>query len=515
MRKINATISARVGKAATICLSVSLALFFPCPAEADALTDWNLNAAKAALAACFEPPGSNDPAHESRMYAMMHVAIHDALNAIDRRFRPYAYDVQGPTGASREAAVASAARNVLVPVISELPFGAACVQAGIASVEADYSAAIAALPNNAARMQGIMVGQSAAAAINALRAGDGADEELADFDYKEGTEPGQFRFVPGFDLAAGAAWANVTPFVLRQGSQFRPGPPPPVASPQYAASFNELKGFGGDGMTTPSARTPEQTQSALFWIESSPLTWNRIARNVSVTRGLDLWENARLFTLLNLAVADGYITHFDTKYHYKTWRPVTAVHLADSDGNPDTVGDPTWTPLQQNYPTPEYDSGHSVAGGAAEQVLREFFGTDNIGFTICSQTLPAGQKCTDPSPVLRSFTSFSQAAQENASSRILSGLHFRHSVETGVQHGRKIGNRAVNMSLLPAGVTLGDVNASGVVDCADIGIVRAAFGRQTGQPGWNPRADVDTDGIIDVRDLAFISQKLPAGTRCQ
>ena len=141
-------LAVRAGKAAALCLAMSAALVFPPRAAADAVTDWNVNAGKAALAACIEPPGSNDPAHESRMYAMMHVAIHDALNAIDRRFRPYVFNVQGPTGASREAAVASAARNVLVPVISQLPFSAACVQAGIASVEADYSAAIAALPNN-------------------------------------------------------------------------------------------------------------------------------------------------------------------------------------------------------------------------------------------------------------------------------------------------------------------------------------------------------------------------------
>ena len=202
-RRINETVMAvRVGKAATICLSMSLALVFPRPAAADAVTDWNANAGKAALAACIAPV--DDPPHESRMYAMMHVAIHDALNAIDRRFRPYVFNAQGPAGASREAAVASAARNVLVPVISQLPFPAACMQAGIASVEADYAAAIAALPNNAAKMQGIQVGQAAAAAIVALRAGDGSDKPLADFNYPQGTKPGEFRFVPGFNFASGA-----------------------------------------------------------------------------------------------------------------------------------------------------------------------------------------------------------------------------------------------------------------------------------------------------------------------
>jgi hypothetical protein len=440
---------ARGRRGVAIFLSLAAALFFPHPAAADSVTDWNVNAGKAALAACIEPPGSNDPMHESRLYAMVHVAIHDALNAIDRRFRPYVFSVQGPNGASREAAVASAARNVLVPIIGRLPFSAACVQAGIASVEADYAAAIGAIPNDAARMQGIQVGQSSAAAIVTARTGDGSDQPLPDFDYPQGTQPGEFRFPPGFDFAAGAAWAQVTPFVLSHGSQFRPGPPYKISSKKYAADFNELKAFGGDGVTSPSVRTPDQTQLGLFWIESPPLTWNRIARNVSASRGLDLWENARLFGLLNLAMADGYIGSMDAKYRYKFWRPVTAVHTADSDGNPETAGDPAWVPLQFNYPSPDYDSAHSVAGGAASQVLEEFFGTDKIAFRACSLTLPPGQRCTDPSPVSRSYTSFSEAAEENAFSRIVIGIHFRDAVEQGTQHGRKIGRRAANLFLRP------------------------------------------------------------------
>jgi hypothetical protein len=299
-------------------------------------------------------------------------------------------------------------------------------------------------------MQGIELGQRAAAAVVALRAGDGSDKPLADPNYPQGTRPGEFRFVPGFDVAAGAAWADVTPFVLSQASQFRPGHPYQIRGRNYAADFNEVKAFGGNGMTTPSLRTPDQTQLGLFWIEGSVLTWNRIARKVSASRGLDLWENARLFGWLNLAVADAYISHFDAKYHYNFWRPVTAIHLADSDGNPDTVGDSSWTPLQFNYPTPSYPSGHSTAGGAAAQVLQDFFGTDNISFEICSLTMPPGQSCTDPSPVLRSYFSFSQAAEENAVSRIFVGLHFRNDVEEGVRLGRKIGKRATNLYLRPA-----------------------------------------------------------------
>jgi hypothetical protein len=438
----------RIVKATTICLSLSLALVLPRSAAADAVTDWNANAAKAALAACIAP--GNDPLHESRLYAMMHVSIHDALNAIDRRFRPYVFDVQGPTGASGPAAVASAARNVLIPVINRLPFPAACVQAGIASVEADYSAAISAVPDGVAKTQGINLGQASAAVIVALRANDGSDAPLQDFTYPQRTGPGEFRFTPGFNFAFGTRWGDVTPFVLNDASQFRPGPPYRIRSRKYAADFDEVKRLGGNGVTTLTMRTPEQTQIALFWLESSPLAWNRIARSVSASRGLDLWENARLFGLLNLALADGYIGNADTKGHYNFWRPVTAIHTGDDDGNPNTDGDPAWTPLEPNYPNPDYDSGHSLEGGAAAEVLREFFGTDNIGFRACSFTLPPGQRCTDPNPVFRQYSSFSQAAEENAFSRILAGLHFRDAIEVGLKHGQKIGNRTVNRFLRPA-----------------------------------------------------------------
>ena len=148
-------------------------------------------------------------------------------------------------------------------------------------------------------------------------------------------------------------------------------------------------------------------------------------------------------------MADGYIGSFDTKYHYRFWRPVTAIRLADIDDNPATIADPTWTPLVQTPPIPDYDSGHAVEGGAAAEVLRQFFKTDQVSFSACSFTLPAGQTCSDASPTLRRFTSFSQAADENAVSRIYVGFHFRDAVETGTRHGEKIGRRAVNHFLRP------------------------------------------------------------------
>jgi hypothetical protein len=424
----------------------------PPKSAVNAVTAWNANAGRAALAACISP--TDDPLHESRMYAMTHLAIHDALNAIDRRSRPYAFVARAQPQTSPEGAVAAAARDVLVALLAKLPappFTQACIDAGVASVEADYAKALAALPDGPAKTRGVALGQAAAAAILALRAADGSDTQFLAFDYPQGTAPGVWRFTPGLPFALAPGWADVTPFVLRDSSQFRPPPPYALTSKKYTRDFNEVKRLGGDGTTTPSARTAEQTEIARFWVESSPLQWNRIARAVSADRQLDLWESARLFGLLNMALADGYIGSFEAKFQvYNFWRPVTAIQNADADGNPSTTGDPTWTPLVPTPPIPDHDSAHSVEGGAAAAVLARFFGTDATHFATCSLTLPAGSTCADSAPVLRRYASFSQAAEENGLSRILVGFHFRKAVEDGIAHGRKIGNRAVNRFLRPA-----------------------------------------------------------------
>jgi hypothetical protein len=169
--------------------------------------------------------------------------------------------------------------------------------------------------------------------------------------------------------------------------------------------------------------------------------WNRIARIVSTQQGLTPAENARLFALLNLALADGYIGSYETKYYHHFWRPITAIRLADIDDNPDTSTDPTWEPLLPTPALPDYDSAHSVEGSAAAEMLKRVFGTDTISFTTCSTTLPAGSTCTDASPVTRSYNSFSEAAEENGLSRILIGFHFRKAVTDGIKHRRKIDNR--------------------------------------------------------------------------
>ena len=418
-------------------------------AGTNAVVLWNANAGEASLTAC--SLGGAGP-QEARMYAMMHIAIHDALNGIDRRSQPYAADLQAPSWTSPDASVAAAAHDVLVPTFSSFSIflPAECIEAGIASVEADYAAALDAIPAGAAKTQGIALGHDAATAILALRADDGYDTPFIDPDFEEGTEPGEYRYTPGFPFAAAPHLGeDLTPFALRDNTQFRPRGPLPLNSAKYAADVNEIQRLGGDDITTPSARTPEQTEIALFWLESSPLRWNRIARSAATSEGLGLWNSARLFALLNIGLTDGYIGTFETKYHYLFWRPVTAIRLADTDGNRATRADPTWTPLQPTPPIPDFDSGHAVEGGVGAQVLRKFFHTDRISFSICSFTLPAGETCADATPTMRNFTSFSQAAQENALSRIYVGFHFRDAVVVGTHHGEKIGNWTVDHVLRP------------------------------------------------------------------
>jgi hypothetical protein len=415
----------------------------------NAVLAWNANAGSAAIAACIAPV--DNPLNESRAYAMAQIAVHDALNAIHRRFAPYVYYGHAARNASPEAAVAAAAHDVLVSTLLAIPapFPASCGQAGAASVEASYTAALAGVPDRPAKAAGVAVGRAAAAAVLAARASDGSSTPLVVADFPQGTAPGAWRFTPDRPFAFAPGWGTVTPFAVRDAAQFLPGPPPALTGKRYARDFAEVKALGGDGTTTPSARTADQTQTALFWLESSPLMWNAIARTVATDRGLDLWQSARLFGLLNAALADGYITSFTTKYHYRFWRPVTAIREAGTDGNPRTAPDPTWTPLVTTPPIPDYESAHAVEGAAAAAVLRGVLGTDRVSFSACSLTLPAGSTCTDPGTVRRSFSRLSQAAAENGDSRVLIGFHFRTAVERGIRLGTSVGDLAVDRLMRP------------------------------------------------------------------
>jgi hypothetical protein len=433
----------------------ALATFLPGPvAEAvapprpNAVVRWDEVAGRTALAACVSP--AKDPLHESRMYAMTSLAVHNALNAIEPRYRFYGVGLVQTRGALEDAAVAAAARAVLIATVTDLPDAFTdCRAAALQVVEDAYAADMGAILPAAAKDLGVAVGSAAAKAMVDLRADDGSGTPLAVPDYPQGTRPGQWRFTPDRPFAFAPGWADVTPFGLLGRATFRINPPYRLSSVSYARDFAEVKAYGGDGVTTPSARTPDQTEAARFWIESSPLQWNRIAREAAVRRGLDERESARLLALLNMALTDGYISSWGVKYQHRFWRPVTAIREADTDDNPWTIPDASWTPLDTTPPIPDHDSAHAVEGAAAATVLAHVLGTDRLPIRACSLTLPEGQRCDDPAPRRRSFTGFWQAAQENADSRVWVGYHFRHAAEVGLDHGRYVGTEVLR-NLLPA-----------------------------------------------------------------
>jgi PAP2 superfamily len=413
-----------------------------------AVLEWNESASRAAAAACIAP--SDNPLNESRMYAMAQLAVHDALNAIDRRAASYGPAFTASRRANPRAAVAAAAHDTLVSAISEIqaPFTQQCRDAGVALVTKSYADQLRQVPNGPSKRSGLAVGHRAADGIIALRRGDGAGTPLIvpDFPQSDHT-PGVWRFTPGAPFAFAPGWGQVKPFALTSAQQFGTPEPLPLSSGHYARDLNEVKGLGGDGVTTPSRRSAEQTEMALFWMESSPTMWNRIGRQLAVSKGIDGWQQARLFGQLNMALADGYVATFSTKYRELYWRPVTAIQQADRDGNSRTSPDRTWTPLRPTPAIPDYDSGHSVEGGVAAGVLSSFFGTSRLHFSTCSDSLPE-HPCGAVSPTTRSFHSVTQAAQENANSRIYLGFHFRYATEVGTHRGLEIGRWTASHSLV-------------------------------------------------------------------
>jgi hypothetical protein len=414
------------------------------PVWADEVADWNSAALDMVVA------GGQNAILASRTLAMMHLAIHDALNAIERRYEPYLYEGRAEPQAAPGAAVAAAARDILAGVLPS--FGTAEQRAkAIGMLESTYTAALAKMPDGSQKNQGLVAGQAAAAAMLTARQQDTA---TATTQYTPGTTPGRWQPhpnpVPANPAIADPAlavgnlaavlphWGTVTPFMMAVPWQFRLPGPPPLKSEQYARDYNEVKRIGGKSSTE---RTATQTEIAKYWYESSPQGWSRIARVVSAQRGLDPWDTARLLALVNAGIADGYIAGADTRYLYNFWRPVTAIRAGDTDENDATVPDPTWESFMNTPALPDYPSTHSVAGGAAAAVLARFFGTDQISFSMTSGA-PFAE-------ITRSFTSFTQAAQENADSRVYAGIHFRTACQDGIKQGEQIGRRAFAQYLQP------------------------------------------------------------------
>lgn len=390
------------------------------------ITDWSLTAFQVIKAA----DGYVDPMAASRSLAMMHLAMHDAVNAVRPRYQRYALD-SVPAGSHRAdatVAAAQAAHDVLVALYPQATATTvAKVQLERTMLEAGIGTSIEA---------GSHLGKAAAAAVLARRANDGSNGKET---YVEGTQPGQYRFTAPFTFAAAPHWRHVTPFALQSALQFRTAPPPALKSAAYQRDLDEVKRLGGK---RSAGRTGDQTHYAAFWYEFSDIGWNRVARAAAVKVGQDLWERARTFALLNMAMADAYIAGWDSKYHYNFWRPVTAVHLAGQDGNPHTAADASYEPLLVTPPVPDMPSTHSALGMAAAVVLADAFGRDHVPFSFASPSALAAN------PV-RSFESFREAALENADSRVVAGLHFRFATDAGLELGRKIGQHVNRQALQP------------------------------------------------------------------
>jgi hypothetical protein len=387
------------------------------PSSGDVVRDWN-DAARS------QPFGN--PLRLARILAIMHAAQHDAVNGARPRYETYASTLRTP-GADPVAAAAAAAHEVL----------AAFFPANQAALDNRLAESLAAVPDRHAEDAGVALGRATADIVLQARADDGYNTTDP---FSPTPAPGIWEPTPpAFAPMLEPQFQNVTPFTLRDRTQFLPDPPPSLTSRGYTRDYDEIKRVGQD---TSPARTPDETHIAHFWAEPSPSGWSRVANLVSARYRYDLHRTARLQALLNMAMADGFIAGWYQKRHFAFWRPVTAIRKAGIDGNPSTAPDPSWLSLRPTPPLPDYPSTHSLLGGVAAEILRRFSGSDSFTFCMTSTTStpPGTERCWD---------SFTQAELENAESRVLAGFHFRFAIDTGVHVGRKIGRFATRHALRP------------------------------------------------------------------
>lgn len=413
------------------------------------------------------------PGRSSRAMAIVHIAMFDAVNAIVGGYQDYSGIPRAHGAASLNAAIAQAAHDTL----------AALFPSQAATFAAMLAEDLAAIPHHRQRSRGIEIGRQAAAAILARRADDGSNhaEPRIGIDYLTSDAPGRWRQDPisMSPVALGAYWGQVTPFTLESGAQFRSPPPPPLDSPAYTAAYHEALAIGGDGITTGTIRTEEQTFIGNFWaydgtpsLCAPPRLYNQVTMQIVDQLGYpsDVIELARLLALVNVAMADTAIAAWESKYFYDLWRPVIAIRESDlgtgpsglGDGNPDTVGDPAFTPLGApasnltgpNFtpPFPAYPGGHAAFGGALFETLRQYYRTDDIAFTFVSDeyngiTVDNAGNVRPLKP--RSFPSLSAAEQENGDSRVYLGIHWGFDNVEGINQGRQVANHVFAQAFMP------------------------------------------------------------------
>jgi hypothetical protein len=389
----------------TVLLVLAL-LGMPLCAKADKVTDWNaIGSTAIANAGSGGTQGAIDLAY-------MHIAIYDAVNAIDRRYTVFAVSPSKVRpGASEEAATVEAAYRILINLFP--------TQATF--LDAQYTTSLATIADGTSKVNGMAVGAQVAALFLASRAGDGRNAPIT---YTPGSGPG--AWVPTSNAPPATPWlGQMRPFAIDSPSQFRPDPPPALDSNQWAADYNEVKRLGALNSTE---RTPEQTTIARFYLDPGVVQAGRGFRKLALGRKMSLADNARLFAVLYVTLADSVIAGFEAKYHYGFWRPVTAIRAGDTDGTPDTEADPTWSPLSTTPNHPEYPAAHAFADAAWAEALRHFFGTKQIDFTLSSTTTATEMTFDNTDDIIKSVIE----------ARIYAGFHYRNSCVQGAVIGKKV-----------------------------------------------------------------------------
>jgi hypothetical protein len=389
--------------------------------EVNPVIVWN----RTLLAIVRTPGAQPKTVHSTRSFAILHAAIYDAVNAIDRRHKPYLVTVpEVSRSTSEEAAADAAAHEVLVALYPTFK----------AQLDNQLQQSLAEIPDSQDKTDGIALGVHVADQVLVFRSNDGSANPPIPYTF--GTAPGDYQSTPpNFPPQPQFThWSKVTPFALNRANQFRPGPPPTLTSDEYADVFNEVKSLGIVNSTTATA---DEALTGRFWNGSIQDYWNEIAQTASLAHNLSTARSARLFALVDLSLADAVIAFYDAKYVYNFWRPVTAIRAAiDANLNPDTTADPNWLPEVTNTaPDPSYPGAHAVLSEAAAEVLRSFFGRDHFDFNVTSEVMPGVQ---------RSFTSFSAASEEATLSRIFSGQHFRSDLTSGHRLGHDVADFVVD-----------------------------------------------------------------------
>ena len=395
-------------------------------ARADAVLDWNTIAVNTSVA------NKHSPFAQAREAAIVQLAVFEAVNAISREYQPYLGTITASRGASAEAAAIEAAYSVLVNYFP----------ASKPALDADWKASMGAIPNGQAMTEGIAAGDEAASAMMALRLHDGSSP--AEFKVPGLPVPGEWQATPSCPVVNGIQqgtqyqWQNVVPFGVSSVRDFLLAPPPALATEKYADTYNEVMRVGSLNST---ARPADRANVALFYAVTSPSqVFNQAARQVATEKGRSLAENAHDLALINMAISDSIVAAFFNKYHYNFWRPETAIHAGNADGNPETEGDPSWVPFITTPCFPSYPSNHGTSANSAAEVMRHLYGEGGHTITLTNPVVPT---------IVLPYTSFDEITDDISDARVYGGIHFRTDQDAGAKLGRAVGAAVYKSNLRP------------------------------------------------------------------